>query len=106
MAEFSEEEACEKSRRRLREETPNGADCGDRRGGGSIESHDAGGIGERRPGDIELVVNLTDDLFEDIFRRDETDGGSKLIDDDGDLAAMLLKVLQKFDGELGLGHQP
>ena len=58
---------------------------------------------ERRAADVELVFELADDLLEDVFGGDEADGGTELVDDDGDVAAALLKLLEELDGELGLG---
>ena len=52
---------------------------------------------------VELVFELADDLLEGVFGGDEADGGAELVDDDGDLAAALLELLQELDGELGLG---
>ena len=56
-----------------------------------------------RAGDVELVVELADDLLERVFGGDDADGGAELVDDDGDLAAALLELLQELDGEFGLG---
>ena len=56
-----------------------------------------------RAGDVELVFELADDLLEDVFGGDDADGGTELVDDDGDLAAALLELLQQLDGELGFG---
>ena len=57
-----------------------------------------------RPADVELVFELADDLLEDVFGGDQADGRAEFVDNDGDLAAALLKLLQEFDGELGLGN--
>ena len=73
-----------------------------RKGGAAVERHRTGGAEERRPADVELIFELSDDLLEDILRGDEADGGAELVDDDSDVAAALLKLLQQFDGELGL----
>jgi hypothetical protein len=62
------------------------------------------GSGRLRRG-VELVFQFADDLLEDVFRGDQAERGAELVDDDGDLAAALLELLQQLDGELGLGHQ-
>jgi len=72
-------------------------------GGAAIERHRSRGAQQRRPADVELVFKLADDLLEDVFCGDEADGGAELVDDDGDVAAALLKLLKQFDGEFGLG---
>ena len=54
-------------------------------------------------GDVELVFELADDLLEDVFGGDDADGGAELVDDDGDLAAAVLELLEELDGEFGLG---
>src|SRR5580704_13894015 len=71
--------------------------------GAAIERHGTRGAEERRPADVELVFELADDLLEDVFGGDEADGGTELVDDDGDVAAALLKLLKKLNGKLGLG---
>ena len=72
-------------------------------GGAAVERHRSRGAEERRPADVELIFEFADDLLEDVFGGDEADGGAELVDDDGDVAAALLKLLKEFDGELGLG---
>ena len=54
-------------------------------------------------GDVELVFEFADDLLEDVFGGDDADGGAELVDDDGDVAAALLELLEELDGEFGLG---
>ena len=54
-------------------------------------------------GDVELVLELADDLLERVLGGDDADGGAELVDDDGDLAAAFLELLQQLDGEFGLG---
>jgi hypothetical protein len=41
-------------------------------------------------------------LLEEVFGGNDADCRSELVDDDGDVAAALLKLLEEFDGELGL----
>ena len=73
-------------------------------GGAAVERHDAGGVEEGGAcGDVELVFELADDLLEDVFGGDDADGGAELVDDDGDVAAAFLELLEELDGELGLG---
>src|SRR5271170_1001446 len=71
--------------------------------GAAVERHGSGGAEEWGLADVELVFELADDLLEDIFSGDEADGGAELVDDDGDVAAALLKLLEELDGELGFG---
>ena len=70
----------------------------------AVEREDAFGVpGCGAAGDVELVFQLADDLLERVLGGDDADGGTELVDDDGDLAAALLKFLQQLDGEFGLG---
>ena len=64
----------------------------------AVDGHDAGGAKEGRAGDVELVVKLADDLLEDVFGGDDADGGTELVDGDGDVAAALLEFLEELDG--------
>ena len=59
--------------------------------------HGSGGGEQRRAADVELVFELADDLLQDVFGGDETDGGAELVDDDGDVAAALLKLLEELN---------
>ncbi len=104
VAELGEEEAGEGFDAGFAGEVPVELGAEVAEGGAAIERHDAGGAGERRAGDVELVFELADDLLEDVFGGDEADGGAELVDDDGDLAAALLELLEELDGELGLGN--
>ena len=68
-------------------------------GGAAVERHDAGGVEEGGAGgEVEFVVELAGELFDGVFGGDEADGGTVLVDDDGDLAAALLELLEEFDG--------
>src|SRR5271154_3269420 len=73
------------------------------KGGAAFEGHRSGGAEQRGFADVELVFELADDLLEDVFGGDEANRAAELVDDDGDVATALLKLLKKLDGELGLG---
>ena len=50
---------------------------------------------------VVLVANLTDDLLEQIFDRDEPRGAAVLVDDERRLDALALELLQQLGHELG-----
>ena len=104
VAEVGEEEAGEGFDAGLAREGPVELGAEVAEGGAAVEGHDAGCAEECGfAGDVELVFELADDLLEGVFGGDDADGGAELVDDDGDLAAALLELLQELDGELGLG---
>ena len=55
--------------------------------------------------DVVFVADLADDLFEQIFNGDQAGGAAVLVDDDRDLHATALKLLEQIRHALGLGHE-
>src|SRR5271170_6523674 len=104
VAELREEEAREGLDSCLTREDPVELVAEVAKSGRSVEDHGSGGGEQRRAADVELVFELADDLLQDVFGGDETDGGTKLVDGDGDVSAAFLKLLQELDRKLGLGN--
>ena len=75
------------------------------KGSRAVEQKQTGGIrGERAGGEVKLVIELADHLLQNVFRGNEADGGTELVDDDGQVVATALEVLEELHGELGLGN--
>ncbi len=105
VAEVGEEESGQRLDASFAREDPVELGAEVAEGGAAVERHGSGRAEEMAArSDVELVVEFADDLLQRIFGSDEADGRAELVDDDGDLAAALLKLLQQFDGELGLGN--
>src|SRR3954469_13419609 len=54
---------------------------------------------------IVFVTDLADDLFEQIFDRDEPRGAAVLVDDDRHLDLLALELLEQLRHPLGFGHE-
>src|SRR5262249_24069142 len=62
-------------------------------------------VDERLRLDVVLVANLTDDLLEQIFDRDEARRAAVLVDDDRALRLLALELLQQLRTPLRLRHE-
>ena len=54
--------------------------------------------------DVVLVLDLADDLFDQVLDRDQPGRAAVLVDDDRDVHAALLHLVQQLVDLLGLGH--
>src|SRR6185312_9491466 len=68
----------------------------------AVEHEPAGGGGEDFfGGDVEFVFHFTDELLDGVFDGDEAGGGAELVDDNGEMAAAVLKLVEQVEGGLG-----
>ena len=54
--------------------------------------------------DVVLVADLADDLLQQVLDGDQSGGAAVLVDDDGALRLLALKLLQQLGHPLGLRH--
>ena len=54
---------------------------------------------------IVFIVNLADNLFKDIFKRDDARCATKLVDHDGDVHLLALELAHEVVNLLGLGYE-
>ena len=72
----------------------------------ALNTHDAVSLFDNRLGlDVVLVADLADDLLDQILEADKTCGAAVLVDDDGQLYLLSLKLLQELRHALGLRHE-
>ena len=58
-----------------------------------------GGLG------VELVLDLSHDLFDDVFEGHEARGAAVLVEDDGDVDLLAAQLPEELLHALGLGHE-
>src|SRR6185437_1029594 len=71
----------------------------------AVEHEAAGGSGEDFfGGDVEFVFHFTDELLDGVFDGDEAGGRAELVDDNGEMAAAILKLVEQVEDGLGFRH--
>jgi hypothetical protein len=70
----------------------------------AVEDEASGGGGEDLFGNVEFVFDLADELLDGVFDSDKTDGGSEFVDDDGEMTAPRLELVQEVEDGFGFGH--